>query len=126
MLIHYPKEPRPQIIRCAKLIFHFSVAITNLVAIGSASTPNFDWAIGIANQRIPSPADPGTNLAPISVDSQGNSYLLGSFPGSIPLGTNVLMSRGSENMFATKCDRTGNVVWAKRFGGEGYERGTAI
>ncbi len=57
----------------------------------------------------------GTSIA---VDDSGNIYLSGYFNGS-DLTTPVLSLRGNEDAFAAKLDVSGNIIWARNFGGGG-------
>ncbi len=65
----------------------------------------------------------------ISNDNSGNTYLTGYFSsntidfGSITL-TNT--SSGNSDIFITKLDVNGNVIWARGFGGSSYEAGNSI
>jgi hypothetical protein len=55
----------------------------------------------------------------VARDPSGNSYFVGDFPSSVLLGTTTLDSVGQYDLFVTKVDPMGAVVWAKRFGGTG-------
>lgn len=53
-----------------------------------------------------------------AVDSSGNSYLLGSFDDSPLVFGGVSLNRiGPNDLYITKLDTSGNVVWAKSYGG---------
>jgi|GEM_PF-3722515 hypothetical protein len=59
------------------------------------------------------------------VDSSGNQYLAGEFTGSITLGSTTLTSSGSQDIYVTKVDTSGNYVWAVNAGGsttDGFTR----
>ena len=56
-----------------------------------------------------------------AVDGQGNLYLAGSFENSADFGTVVLTSAGPQDMFLAKFDATGAVVYANRYGGDGFD-----
>lgn len=62
----------------------------------------------------------------ITVDTQNNPYVIGSFTGfslnfdSITLN-NVMGGDNPHNIFITKYDNEGNVIWAKSAGGSEYE-----
>ncbi|MBF2050378.1 MAG: DUF4347 domain-containing protein [Elainella sp. C42_A2020_010] len=60
------------------------------------------------------------------IDSTGNLYLVGSFSNSISFSNTTLTSAGSEDIFVTKLDSTGNVVWAKNFGGSGADKANTV
>ncbi|CAN5227524.1 hypothetical protein BH09BAC5_BH09BAC5_01390 [soil metagenome] len=65
----------------------------------------------------------------ISIDEQGNSYVLGLFTSpTARFGTNTLTNtnNSSRDIFIAKYDPLGNVVWAKSFGGISYEIGVSI
>jgi hypothetical protein len=77
---------------------------------------NLVWAKGFGG----SSNDVGTSIA---VDSSGNVYTTGYFyeivdfdPGA---GTTNLTSAGQADVFVSKLDPSGNLLWAKRFGGSG-------
>ena len=52
-------------------------------------------------------------------DSAGNSYVTGYFFNTISIGTYTLNNTGSSfgNVFLTKINTNGNVLWAKQIGG---------
>ena len=56
----------------------------------------------------------------ISADGEGNTYVTGSFDGTLTFPTlpspTILTSAGESDIFVAKYDATGNVVWVKRFG----------
>ena len=63
----------------------------------------------------------------VATDSQGNVYSTGYFTGTVDFdpgpGTVLLSSfGGSEDVFVTKVDPAGNLVWAKVYGGAGADR----
>ncbi|HEY8660540.1 MAG TPA: SBBP repeat-containing protein [Hanamia sp.] len=66
----------------------------------------------------------------ISADQNGNTYITGSFGGTIsfPAEPNPiqLTSEGGDDIFIAKYDASGNVLWAKRAGGTGADNGNAI
>ena len=62
----------------------------------------------------------------IAVDGIGNSYVTGSFAASATIGTTVLTSSGSADVFIAKYDASGNVLWAKKGGGTGPDIGNGI
>ena len=59
----------------------------------------------------------------VAVDSSGNVYTPGDFSDTVDFdpgaGTANLTSNGSEDVFVSKVDSSGNYVWAKSFGGSG-------
>lgn len=66
----------------------------------------------------------------IKVDASGNSYVLGTFSGTVDFDAGAavqdLTSAGSEDIFLAKYDATGNILWAKRLGGTSTESGAAL
>jgi hypothetical protein len=75
---------------------------------------NFVWtkSMGGAN------SDSGGSIA---IDSSGNIYTTGRFAGTADFdpgpGTSSLTSAGSDDIFISKLNSSGNFVWAKRMGG---------
>ncbi|MBK5286095.1 MAG: T9SS type A sorting domain-containing protein [Bacteroidia bacterium] len=62
----------------------------------------------------------GENAVALSVDNAGNIYVTGSFnSSSITFGATTLTnaSAPSSDLYVTKYDSSGNVIWAKRAGG---------
>jgi hypothetical protein len=68
--------------------------------------------------------DQGNN---ISVDSTGNSYVIGYFEGTADFDNGVtLTSTGSYDIFVAKYTSNGNLEWARRTGGTGVDFGFGI
>jgi hypothetical protein len=55
------------------------------------------------------------------VDATGNSYVHGIFTGTATFGTNILISRGADDIFLAKYDTDGNLLWIQQAGGPGNE-----
>lgn len=53
-------------------------------------------------------------------------YIAGHFSNSITFGINTLTSIGSDDLFLVNYDVNGNVIWAKRAGGNSDESGISI
>lgn len=72
--------------------------------------PEWEWAhqIGGAN------TDYGLN---ITTDSFGNSFITGYFIGTTTVGSTILTSSGSADIFITKLDHNGNFLWSRQAGG---------
>lgn len=89
------------------------VFIQKLDAMG-----NFLWAKSFGSWNV----DSGTG---ISVDESGNVYTTGRFTHIVDfdpgLETNNLTSTGSSDIFIQKMDALGNFLWARSFGGSGYD-----
>ena len=82
---------------------------------------NFLWAVhaGASNH------DEGFGIA---VDSEGNSYLTGSFQESATFGSIQLTANGEldYDIFVAKLDCVGNFLWAVSAGGTEFDRGRSI
>ena len=59
----------------------------------------------------------------IGVDAAGNSYTTGFFEGSMTVGNTTLTAVGNYDMFVIKLDASGSPLWAKSFGGSGFDYG---
>ncbi len=66
----------------------------------------------------------------IKTDAYGNVYSTGYFNGTVDFdpgaGTFNLSSAGSEDMFISKLDLFGNLIWAKKIGGSSRDFGGSI
>lgn len=62
-------------------------------------------------------------LTNVTTDAIGDVYLTGSFGGSdIVFDSDTLLNEGASNFFILKYDASGNLIWAKRAGGQGYDQ----
>ncbi|MGZ4044402.1 MAG: SBBP repeat-containing protein [Bacteroidia bacterium] len=60
-------------------------------------------------------------------DSQGNVYLTGAFQSTVLVcGTATLSNNGDFDVFLTKYDASGNVIWCKGAGGSGMDYAYSI
>ncbi len=88
-----------------------------------AQVPNWQWAKNVGGG--------GGDWSKIAVDLNGNSYLAGSFTSdSITFGNLTLTNAGGGNnfpsdmpfdFFLAKYNSSGNVIWAKSFGGNSID-----
>lgn len=62
----------------------------------------------------------------IAADDSGNCYVTGSFQASASFASLDLISAGSSDLFITKYDSTGRVLWSKTAGGAGDDQGRAL
>ena len=101
-----------------------AASLAFLANAANAQGAKFEWAKGMG----------GTNNESgnaIMVDSAGNVYTTGNFSGtttfdaSVPI---VLASKGANDVFITKHDASGTLVWAKQIGGTSDDlvRGIAV
>lgn len=61
----------------------------------------------------------------IAVDQAGNTYVTGSFVAELTFGNTTLQPQG-EDIFVVKYNDAAEVVWAKKIGDVGSERGMSI
>jgi len=66
----------------------------------------------------------------VAVDASGNIYIAGDFQGTADFdpgaGTYNLTSAGSADAYVSKLNSSGDLVWAKTFGGAGFDYGTSV
>lgn len=79
-----------------------------------AQAPDWEWAKGIGGTGD----DRGLSMV---LDANGNSYVIGTFTGTLDFDPGVglanLTSAGGRDLFLSKYDPTGNLLWAKQIGG---------
>jgi hypothetical protein len=83
------------------------------------SNGNFVWAKSMGG-------DGYEYATGITIDGSGNSYITGSFHGTVDAdpsltGVKNLTSAGNADIFINKLDSSGNFVWAKSMGGADYD-----
>lgn len=66
----------------------------------------------------------------IEIDASGNVYTTGFFSGTVDFDPGVgnfnISSSGSNDLFISKLDASGNFLWAKNIGGTSYVQGNSI
>lgn len=62
----------------------------------------------------------------INVDIVDDLYITGSFSGAVIFGTTNLSSNGVYDIFVSKMDLNGNLIWAESAGGTDYDFGNSI
>ena len=62
----------------------------------------------------------------ITVDSSGNSYIIGYFRGTVDFGAGNVISAGSDDIFVLKLNSSGTFQWVKTFGGTSTDLGYGI
>ncbi|MCK5799089.1 MAG: hypothetical protein KAI47_17975, partial [Deltaproteobacteria bacterium] len=65
-------------------------------------------------------------LGDLGIDSKGNLYLTGYFPGTIDFGGGTLTSAGHSEIFLASFTSSGAHRWSKRFGGDRYDQAYAL
>ena len=95
------------------LLFNFSTTANAQLVMG------WGWAKSIGGTGNESPAA-------LAADSRNGVYVFGHFSGSITADGQTLSSVGGSDMYLIKYDTTGNLVWAKRFGGTGNEEAKGL
>ncbi|MCF8294807.1 MAG: choice-of-anchor D domain-containing protein [Bacteroidales bacterium] len=97
---------------------YYDIFISKLDASG-----NFIWAKNMGGFS----SDEGISIA---IDASGNVYTTGHFNGIVDFdpgsGSYNLSSYGSEDIFISKLDASGNFVWAKNMGGSSLDWGYSI
>jgi hypothetical protein len=87
------------------------------------ATGNFVWA-----KQTEGSMD--INVSSVVVDGSGNICFTGNFQGSVDLdggpGTLLLTSAGADDVFASKYNSSGDVVWAKSIGGTSFDYGFSM
>ncbi len=66
----------------------------------------------------------------VVVDSTGHIYTTGSFAGTVDfdpgVGVTSVTSNGGDDVFVSKFDTSGELVWVRTFGGTGADIGTSL
>jgi hypothetical protein len=93
------------------------------ITAAQAQLPLLKWAKGIGGV-----SSDYTNK--IVVDASGNSYITGSFQGTVDFDAGVgvynLVSNGASDAFVLKLDAAGNFLWAKNIGNSDNEEGFGL
>lgn len=89
------------------------------IAIKAQPTMAWGWGKSIGGTGSEAPAA-------IATDSRNGVYVLGQFTGSINVNGQVLNSAGGSDIYIVKYDTTGNLQWAKGFGGTANEEAKDI
>ena len=66
------------------------------------------------------------SVAAVAALPDGGLVIAGHFEGAIDLGSDQLESAGETDAFVARLDRTGEVEWAARLGGAGFDAATAV
>ncbi|MGV6861297.1 MAG: SBBP repeat-containing protein [Putridiphycobacter sp.] len=88
--------------------------IISVLCLNTLTAQTFEWAKSFGGTL----EDQGNS---ITVDASGNVYTTGRFDGTVDFdpgaGTTYLTSVGNADVFIQKLDPSGNLLWAKSFGG---------
>ncbi|HEY1202016.1 MAG TPA: MBG domain-containing protein [Niastella sp.] len=100
-----------------------SSGLTDIFISKLDAAGNFAWAKSMGGAN----SDHGYSIA---VDALGNVYTTGIFEGTADFdpgpGTQNLVSAGYFDIFISKLNTSGNLVWAKNMGGPGNDYGQSI
>lgn len=84
---------------------------------------NFVWAKSFGGNNFDS-------ANAIAVDALGNVYTLGTFEGTADFDPNAttfnITSSGFDDVFVSRLDNSGNLIWARNVSGAGYEDAFSI
>lgn len=88
------------------------------------SAQNFVWAKGFCG-------DSYTGCSSMDIDNNGNIYSIGSFRGTTDFdpdsSTFIMQSDGKfDDIYISKLDSSGKLLWAKRIGSTSYDHGASI
>ena len=93
------------------------------LCLNSFGQPTLSWAKSFGGTNL----DEGKS---ISVDGSGNVYTTGYFEGTVDFdpgpGVSNLTSNGNRDIFIQKLSSSGNLIWAKSFGGTSVDDGQSI
>ncbi|WP_035559039.1 SBBP repeat-containing protein [Hymenobacter sp. IS2118] len=95
-----------------------------LAVAGSGRAQIFTQALTVAPGA--SANSGGSTAHEIATDDSGNSYLVGSFSGTVQFGGSTLSSAGATDIYVAKYSPSGTLLWATRGGGSGDDTGLGI
>jgi hypothetical protein len=106
-----------------KKTLHIITTLAFSGVISLISAQNLQWA----KQMGGAGSDRGLAIA---IDNLGNVYSTGSFSGTADfdpgVGISNLISAGANDIYISKQDSEGNLIWAKQIGGSDYDEGVTI
>jgi ankyrin repeat protein len=62
----------------------------------------------------------------VAVDGQGGAFVVGSFDGQVTVGGKSLSGHARSDIFLARFDPSGQVLWARAYGGEFFESARAV
>ena len=103
--------------------FYFLIILVAVSLYGKSQTPTLAWAKQLGGVYF----EDGRSVA---IDASGNVYSTGYFQGTADLdpgtGTFTLTSFGSNDIYVSKLDASGNFLWAKQIGGAAIDESYAL
>jgi len=105
-------------------LIKISVFIAFTFKVTFIYSQNFVWAKGFSGNSY-------TKNSSMDIDINGNIYTIGSFKGTTDFdpdsSTFIMQSEGnSYDIYISKLDSSGKLLWAKRIGSGSYDYGTSI
>ncbi|GAA4465947.1 hypothetical protein GCM10023093_19080 [Nemorincola caseinilytica] len=105
--------------------------IVRTAAMGSNTTyvikydkeGTFQWKVNAGTVSLNTEKQSAGSIA---ADDQGNVYAAATYYSTVKIGTYTLANSGSEDISVAKYSPAGALIWAKRFGGIGYDRVSSI
>jgi hypothetical protein len=102
-----------------RLLFIASILFLNF----TLNAQTFEWANQIGGEEF-------DFALSIDTDNLGNIYTTGAFQDTVDFdpgaGVTNLISAGESDIFITKSDASGSLIWAKQMGGIGSDQGSSI
>jgi hypothetical protein len=83
--------------------------VPSLTNVNGAACDATQWSVAFGDSHT-------QYVTGVAVDKDGNVIVVGSFGGTIKLGSTVLNAAGASDYFLAKFERGGLPLWAKRFG----------
>lgn len=96
------------------LLFSFAVS-----PAWAGQSPSYNWA-------RPAGSDVSDSTNAVAQDAAGNVVAAGCFAGSVDFGVGPMSSAGGLDGFLARYDATGNILWAKQFGGTTDDTATGV
>jgi hypothetical protein len=84
-----------------------------------AQTSDFKWAVKAGGRFSDASSD-------VTIDNAGNIITTGYFSNIATFGNTQLTSAGSGDIFIAKYDSNGNLIWAVKAGGTGYDEAFSV
>ncbi len=98
----------------------FFVLMTSILLVTISFAQDWEWAFGAKGFDF-------DYSSAIATDNQGNVYVAGYFNSpNISFSSFTFVNKGGEDIFLIKLDNSGNLLWAKTYGGDGNDRAIAL